>query len=111
MPNRSLALALIAGLALLPGAGRTQSAPVLTSVSVDLPTGDRMFPGSGAAADAINNNCLACHSAGMVLNQPRLPKAVWEATVHKMIDTYKAPIEAADVAAIVDYLVQAKGAN
>lgn len=53
---------------------------------------------------AINNNCLACHSAGMVLNQPALPKATWEAEVHKMINVYKAPIDDADVPAVVDYL-------
>jgi hypothetical protein len=42
----------------------------LKSVKIDLPDSDRMFTG----ADAINNNCLACHSAGMVLNQPELSK-------------------------------------
>jgi hypothetical protein len=47
----------------------------------------------------------------MVLNQPAFPRAVWEAAVHKMIDVYKAPIDAADVAPIVDYLVQTKGSN
>ena len=41
----------------------------LHSVSVELPDSQRAFPG-GATADVINNNCLACHSAGMVLNQP-----------------------------------------
>ena len=76
----------------------------------DLPPGDSMFPG-GAAADAINNNCLACHSADMVLNQPALPKATWEAEVHKMIHVYKAPIDDADVPAIVDYLASMKGAQ
>ncbi|WP_426438747.1 hypothetical protein [Bradyrhizobium genosp. P] len=69
-----------------------------------------MFPG-GAAADAINNNCLACHSADMVLNQPALPKATWEAEVHKMISAYKAPVGEADVPAIVDYLASTKGAK
>ena len=49
---------------------------VLKSVSVELPTSDITFPG-GAAADAINANCLACHSAGMVLTQPNLAKAAW----------------------------------
>ena len=47
----------------------------------------------------------------MVLNQPALPKATWEAEVHKMINTYKAPVDTADIAPIVDYLVQIKGAN
>ena len=75
--------------------------PAIKSTTVDLPSGDSLFPG-GAAADAINNNCLACHSADMVLNQPALPKATWEAEVHKMINVYRAPIDEADVPAIVD---------
>jgi cytochrome c553 len=87
-----------------------QPLPALKSTAVDLPAGDSLFPG-GAPADAINNNCLACHSADMVLNQPALPRATWEAEVHKMITTYKAPIDAADVPAIVDYLAATKGAN
>ena len=81
----------------------------IKSTKVDLPAGDSLFPGEGA--DAINNNCLACHSADMVLNQPALPKATWEAEVHKMITTYKAPVDEKDVASIVDYLVKTKGTN
>jgi hypothetical protein len=87
----------------------TQQLPTIKSTTVDLPTGDSMFP--GAKADAINDNCLACHSADMVLNQPALPKAVWEAEVHKMINVYKAPIDNSDVPAIVDYLASIKGTN
>ena len=79
----------------------------IRSTTVDLPAGDAQFPGPGA--DAINNNCLACHSADMVLNQPALPRATWDAEVHKMINTYKAPVDAKDVGAIVDYLVRTKG--
>lgn len=75
----------------------------LRSVSVTLPSSDRMFPG-GSAAEAINDNCLTCHSAGMVLTQPKLTSAEWEREVSKMRDTYKAPIDAGDVAAIVAYL-------
>jgi hypothetical protein len=60
-------------------------------------------------ADAINNNCLACHSADMVLNQPALPRTTWEAEVHKMIKAYGAPVDDADVPAIVDYLASTKG--
>jgi hypothetical protein len=47
----------------------------------------------------------------MVLNQPALPKAEWQAEVDKMRATYKAPIDAKDVDAILDYLVSIKGAN
>jgi cytochrome c553 len=106
MLSRILAI----GLALSSGAAWAQTAPELKSVTVDLPAGDRQFPG-GPEADAINNNCTACHSPGMVLNQPNLPKATWDAEVHKMISVYKAPIEDADVPAIVAYLVANKGAN
>jgi cytochrome c5 len=74
----------------------------LRSVNVDIPNRDRTFEGPGA--DVVNNNCLTCHSAGMVLTQPRLPRAVWQAEVEKMRNTYKGPIDAGDVPAIVDYL-------
>jgi hypothetical protein len=81
----------------------------IKSTTVDLPAGDSQFPGPDA--DVINNNCLACHSSDMVLNQPALPRATWDAEVHKMINTYKAPVDAKDVGAIVDYLVRTKGTN
>jgi|SRR5271170_2807041 len=78
------------------------SGVMLRSVNVDFPNRDRQYEGPGA--DVVNNNCLACHSAGMVLTQPRLPRAVWQGEVEKMRNTYKAPVDAADVPAIVDYL-------
>ena len=107
-----LSVLLALGTALLPLSGRAQSQPppALKSASIDLPQGDRVFP-PGPGADAINNNCLACHSAGMVLNQPTMPKAAWDTEVHKMINTYKAPIVAEDVPAIVAYLDAIKGAK
>jgi cytochrome c5 len=94
-----------------PSALTTVSAAGVTlqSVHVDIPDRGVTFPGSGS--DAINNNCLVCHSAGMVLNQPALPKAAWQAEVDKMIHVYKAPVAPEDVAAIVDYLAKLKGIN
>lgn len=82
----------------------------LKSVSVELPASDVAFPG-GAKADAITANCLSCHSAGMVLTQPGLTKAAWTGIVEKMIHAYKAPVAEADVAAIVDYLQETRGAK
>ena len=75
----------------------------LRSVNVEFPDPGRLFPG-GDRAEAINNNCLACHSAGMVLTQPYLSRAEWQSEVDKMRNIYKAPIAAEDVTAIVDYL-------
>ncbi len=93
---------------LTPTSARVQPAPAIASTTVELPAGDALFPG-GSSADAINNNCLACHSADMALNQPALSKSAWESEVRKMINAYKAPIDESDVPAIVDYLASMKG--
>src|SRR5258708_6135191 len=82
----------------------------LKSVKVDLPDSDKMFP-DGPGSDAINNNCLACHSAGMVLNQPALSKQAWAAEVNKMINNYKAPVALEDVGQIVEYLTTSGARN
>jgi cytochrome c553 len=79
----------------------------LPSVSTKFPRSDNTFPG-GAKADAINNDCLICHSAGMVLDQASLSRAQWQAEVEKMRNDFKAPFAAGDVPAIVDYLVNLK---
>jgi hypothetical protein len=76
----------------------------LPSVKVELPWGDREF--EGEESTAVNNVCLACHSAEMVLQQPKLSAAAWTAEVNKMRAVFKAPIEDADVPMIVDYLVK-----
>jgi mono/diheme cytochrome c family protein len=110
MRKQLLAIGCVSAAVLAATPALVQELPPIKSTTVDLPAGDSMFPG-GAAADAINNNCLACHSADMVLNQPALPKAAWEAEVHKMISVYRAPIDEADVPAIVGYLVSTKGAR
>jgi cytochrome c5 len=103
-----LLIALTTGAAGHPAGARAAQKLSLKSVTVDLPTGDRMFP-NGPGSDVADNNCLACHSAGMVLNQPALSKAQWQAEVNKMISAYKAPVDAKDVGPIVDYLVSIRG--
>ena len=109
MSRTIFTLALLGAAAAMPLAGYAQSPLTLKSVSVDLPDRDIMF--SGAGSDVVNNNCLACHSAGMVLNQPALPAAAWQAEAEKMLHVYKAPIDEKDVPAIVEYLVRIKGAK
>jgi hypothetical protein len=80
----------------------------LHSVSIELPTSDRSFPGD-AAAESITANCTACHSPGMVLTQPAMTRATWQEEVIKMRTTYKAPIADEDVPGIVDYLASHTG--
>ena len=104
-----LPMAAVFGLALLPCPGHAATITTLKSLKLDVPTSDAMFPGSGA--DAINNNCLACHSADHVLNQPSLSREAWQEVVNKMITAYKAPVSPDDVKAIVDYLVRLKGTS
>jgi hypothetical protein len=97
-------------MALVPPATRAATPFELKSVTLDLPDSGSMFP-EGPGADQINNNCLACHSTDMVLNQPALSKDAWTAEVNKMISAYKAPVSPQDVHAIVNYLTRIKGAK
>ena len=93
---------------LLPLAGHGAQLDELKSLNLALPSSDMTFP-DGPGADAMNGNCLACHSADHTLNQPTLPRKVWEEVVDKMINAYKAPITPQDAATIVDYLDRTKG--
>ena len=80
------------------------------SLSVDLPESDREFP-PGPGVGVAQANCGACHSPGMVLNQPALSRATWKTEVHKMIAVYKAPVSEEDAKTIVAYLDSIKGAK
>ena len=79
----------------------------LALVGIDLPGEVVPFVdiAGGPSAEAINANCLSCHSGEMVLTQPKLSRIEWQGEVAKMRGVYKAPIDAADDAAIVDWLV------
>ncbi|MBC7507121.1 MAG: cytochrome c [Sandarakinorhabdus sp.] len=77
-----------------------------TPVSVELPGDFVPFADvlGGPSADAVNGNCLSCHSGEMVLNQPKLSAAEWQGEVTKMRTSYKAPVNAGEDAAIVAWL-------
>jgi cytochrome c5 len=98
------------GVVLWPHSGGTATITTLKSLKLNVPTSDAVFP-AGPGSNEINNNCLACHSADHVLNQPSLSRAAWQEVVDKMITAYKAPISPEDAKAIVDYLVRTKGAS
>jgi hypothetical protein len=106
MSRTIFALVLLGAASSTPLSAYARSPLTLTSVSIDLPDPGTMFSGPGA--DAVNNNCLACHSAGMVLTQPALPAAAWQAEVEKMIHVFKAPVDEKDVPAIVGYLARTR---
>lgn len=82
------------------------AAPPSRPLSVTLPDGEDFLPPRyGASADAVNGNCLSCHSAAMITAQPRLTRVQWGETIAKMRNVYAAPIDPADDAAILDWLV------
>jgi hypothetical protein len=105
-----LPLVIVFGVAATPSIADGAKPIELKTTHFDLPDSDRMFP-DGPGSDAINNNCLACHSADMVLNQPAMSRNAWTAEVKKMINNYKAPVAPEDVGTIVEYLVALKGAK
>jgi len=110
MSRNLLPVVILLSAVAMPFVVRAATPSELKPVKIDLPDSDRMFP-DGPGSDAINNNCLACHSAGMVLNQPTLSKQAWAAEVTKMINAYKAPVAAEDVGPIVEYLTGLKGSK
>jgi hypothetical protein len=84
----------------------TAAAAPTRTVSVSLPDTEALLPERyGVSSEAVNNNCLACHSAAMISAQPRLSRVQWGETIAKMRTVYAAPIAPADDAAILDWLV------
>ena len=86
---------------------------VALAVSVNAKPLTYELPGETAAfkpgpnLEVVQGNCGSCHSADYVLTQPqgeKFKKAFWEAEVTKMIKTFGAPINEADVPKIVEYL-------
>jgi cytochrome c5 len=80
--------------------------PPKASVAIELPDAEGVLPERyGVSSEAVNNNCLACHSAAMITAQPRLSRMQWGETVAKMRNVYGAPIDPNDDKAILDWLV------
>jgi hypothetical protein len=87
--------------ALLLAAAPVSAAPV----TLEMEDTDGFFEDlPGASADAVNGNCLACHSAGMIRYQPALSPDQWQKTLTKMRSLYKAPLDRSDDAAILAWL-------
>ena len=77
-------------------------------ISITLPADTTTLP-PGPNVELATATCLACHSADLITNQPRLTRAQWTANVEKMVTVYKANIDAKAVGPIVDYLVAMQG--
>ena len=78
------------------------------NTSITLPADTTALP-PGPNVELASANCLACHSADMITNQPRMTDKQWTANVEKMAKVYKANIDDKDVAPVVAYLVAMQG--
>ncbi|MFN4037772.1 MAG: cytochrome c [Erythrobacter sp.] len=78
--------------------------------SITLPDDPLELP-PGPGADVMIANCTACHSPSTMLQQPRMGRDKWLATVTKMREVYKAPVDEAAIPEIIDYLVAAQEAE
>jgi hypothetical protein len=74
-----------------------------TTLSVVMPVSETTFPAL-AGSELAGAYCLICHSAGMVLQQPTLTMAQWQAEVDKMRTAYGAPVPTEQIEPIARYL-------
>ncbi|WP_457745776.1 sulfite:cytochrome C oxidoreductase subunit B [Sulfurimonas sp.] len=63
----------------------------------------------GKGFDAVQANCLMCHSFGYIINQGPQSRLFWKKKVEKMITHFKAPITDADAKTVTDYLFKHYG--
>ncbi len=91
---------------------KTATGPVRgwAKVAVDLPTSETSFP-AGKGADIANAQCLICHSAGMVLEQPPLTRDEWAGEINKMRNSFGAPLPANQVEVLAEYLRGIQGSQ
>jgi len=63
----------------------------------------------GKGFDAVQANCLMCHSFGYIINQGPQSREFWKKKVDKMIVHFKAPISKEDAKTVTDYLYKHYG--
>jgi mono/diheme cytochrome c family protein len=98
--TKMMLITMTLGSTLLGLVGIARATPVTYSLPEETAA---LAPGPGV--EAVQNNCVSCHSADYIAMQPlKKGRAFWEAEVTKMIKVYGAPVDAADATAITEYL-------
>ncbi|MES2569010.1 MAG: cytochrome c [Verrucomicrobiota bacterium] len=83
--------------------------PALCGVSkIELPAETPILK-QAPGAELVTSQCLICHSTEYITTQPRLPRAYWKGAIVKMQQKFGAPIPAAQVDPLIDYLVKNYG--
>jgi len=84
--------------------------PLLAQVNEKIEVPYIAFPiKMGKGFDAVQSNCLTCHSFGYMINQGKQSKAFWAGKVKKMIVHFKAPITEKDAKVITNYFAEHYG--
>jgi len=63
----------------------------------------------GKGFDAVQANCLMCHSFGYIINQGPQSKEFWAKKTDKMITHFKAPMTKEDINTVIEYLFKHYG--
>jgi mono/diheme cytochrome c family protein len=106
-PAPTLAAAALAGAALASLLAAAPSGAKDIQLPVD---GVQLKPSPLPGYAKAQANCVACHSAEYMLYQPpSAARPYWEAMVKRMKGVFNAPVDDADMPAIVDYLVRTYG--
>ena len=79
--------------------------PGWSKLEVTLPASTELFPAGEGAAIA-NSQCVICHSADMVLTQPRRTQQQWVETINKMRTVYGAPVSSDQVDPLAAYFAR-----
>ena len=84
---------------------------IATTKTITLPPdGVQLAPSALPGYALAQTNCVACHSAEyMAYQPPSAARPYWDAMVKRMKGVFKAPIDDADMPAIVDYLAKTYG--
>ena len=83
-------------------------APYVQAKTIELPHLQPILP-PGRGLEAVQINCVTCHSPRLITNQPDFTRAQWTDTVHKMVNTFGAHVTPEDQEKIIDYLVFIRG--
>lgn len=79
----------------------------LTSQKITVPFGHKTFAGVGEEAKIANENCLLCHSKGMIDTQPPLTLETWKKEVNKMRIAYGCPLRADQSDRVAEFIAHA----
>lgn len=86
------------------------ASPLFSQVKEDIAVPYVAFPiKMGKGFDAVQANCLTCHSFGYITNQDIQSKEFWHGKVIKMIEHFKAPMTDKDIVIVTDYLFEHYG--